>query len=728
MRAIADCAASLGSRFNLIFDPESRRVYQNTYGRFPGRPLQLGIAVELPDGREVSLPFRDAEEYFERVEYFPSLTGFIYRGIRPDLGLELSLSVCAPFYPRDAKLSTAPFYFLKATVQQLDERCCFAATVTEGRIAVSLDAGGDGGCRKLEDGFEYRVESSSEFREGDGVTEKKELGTVVRCHGLDGFELEGPNKIFLPFDLSESEEQSLNVLWTGWSEGAVLEVDGEPADFKYRSFFHSEEALADWARRNRHEIGEKCRFLDGLFREWSLGAATAHMSAMALHSFLANTWWAVRESGEDWFSVCDGSAGYHSAIDVEYNNALLYLNFWPELLDMLLSQWAGFEVEVSGKRQKGPKKASFLCHDMGAGHMVGRQVYPHSMEVEENCNYLLLMAARTFFTGDLQLLHRHLPLCRRLAAYIIDADCDGDGFPDTGTANTIDDAGAALQYSGGQTYLAVKAQAALWAMGELEELMAKRGSKSNSERWKVFAAKGIKTLQENGWIKDHYAVSIRRTTEGMVDPRSGEDLPEGELEGWDDYSIYTANGLLYLFMTNMKMPRWNHMRLAEDLQAAEKATRTPYGNAHASSSGCSVLFSQNLWRDYVAAYYGIDFLQKVEEYLDCQQMPDRRCGPAPYRDSSPENRGLFSPRGVTVFGAPVAAAGLRINRVEGEMHLAPVRRTLRAPLPALADWKAMRVPWVIAETRDGVTTVRITERDVLGGLKVHVVGAELEKT
>jgi hypothetical protein len=425
--------------------------------------------------------------------------------------------------------------------------------------------------------------------------------------------------------------------------------------------------------------------------------------------------------------VWEGSCYYHSTVDVEYNDGLIYFALWPELLDMLLVEWAEFELDAGQKFGSQWKDTSFLCHDMGASHMVGRQVYPHHMEVEESADYLLMLAARTFFTGDLKLAQKHIKMCRRLADFIVACDTTGTGFPDRGTANTIDDASPALQFGREQTYLAVKAQAALWGLAEVEDLISKKEN-NNAERWKAFASKSIKNLNEKAWIKDHFAVTLTRTTEGLVDPWSGEALPEGELEGWDDYSIYTANGMLYLFLANIKMPRWKQARFAQDIESAERATRTPYGSRHTAGADSTVWFSQNLWRDYVGAYLGIDMLNNVESYWDYQVLTGDNPKASLYYDTTPENNLNFYPRGATVFGAAMSAAGLKLNRLEGELQICPVRGTLRVPLLPLVDWEEMRAPWLTVRSREGVATARISNRDLLGDLTVQVTGAELEKT
>ena len=51
---------------------------------------------------------------------------------------------------------------------------------------------------------------------------------------------------------------------------------------------------------------------------------------------------------------------------------------------------------------------------------------------------------------------------------------------------------------------------------------------------------------------------------------------------------------------------------------------------------------------------------------------------------------------------------------------------MRVPLLPLADWKAMRIPVLTVTHRDGVTLARISERDLLDGLTLTILGAELE--
>jgi hypothetical protein len=722
MHVIADAAATLGSRFNLIFDPHEHCVYQHAYGDFRERRLDLTVGLKTPEGEVWALPFTGAAKHFPFVEQFSTLTAIEYRALHIGLWVELRVRIRAPFYPRDAKLSTAPVYYIDVEVKPMHRFRWMGSPspLKQGELVFELSGEGVG-FRPARNGFSYSFVSGAPAR----WKEQMPLSAAVDCwvESEDAGPC-GPSGLSRPFDISNGGPARMGAVWTTWAAEPVLEVFGEKTPFKYAQLFKSREQMVRWAQEERAEIEKRCNLLDAAFTDWSLGSSASNMAALALHSFLVNTWWTTRKDGRDWFSAWEGSCFHQSTVDVEYNDALLYFALWPELMEMLLDEWADFEVDGSETLGPDGKGSSFMCHDVGACHVVGRQTYNHHMEVEENTNYLLMLAAWTFFTGEVEKAAKKLPLARRLAEFVFRADTSGNGVPDKGVANTIDDASPAVQYGREQVYLAVKSQAALWAAAELEQKCA--GKDSQAERWRAFTSKSIKHVEEQAWLGDHYAVTLTRTTEGLTDPWSGKPLPPGELAGWDSYSIYTSNGLLYLFLAGLKMPRWSMNHLAQDVETANRATMTPYGGRHSSSADRIVWFSQNMWRDYVAAYLGVDLLNNVERYWDYQATTGDNWGGCLYYDTTEQNNLNFYPRGATVFGMPLSAAGLSLNRVEKELILKPLRPTLSVPLLPLADWAAMRIPVLTVEHREGVAVARVSERDLLDGLTLHVLGAELE--
>ncbi|MER3474016.1 MAG: hypothetical protein C4335_08275 [Armatimonadota bacterium] len=218
-------------------------------------------------------------------------------------------------------------------------------------------------------------------------------------------------------------------------------------------------------------------------------------------------------------------------MDVEYNNGLVYFAFWLPLLEKLLDEWTRFEMHDG--------VGSYLAHDMGARAQVGSQAYPHPMQVEENANDLPLLHAFWRWTGNLEPARRHHALCRRLVDYFEHSDTTGNGFPNEGVANTIDDASAAVQYAREQVYLAVKTLGACHAAAQIAKAL---GDSEWQTQCETLVKRIEETLDAQAWLGDHYAVCLERTAEGLRDPWTGEPL-HGELSGWDAYSIYTHQRL-----------------------------------------------------------------------------------------------------------------------------------------------------------------------------------------
>ncbi len=140
------------------------------------------------------------------------------------------------------------------------------------------------------------------------------------------------------------------------------------------------------------------RRFEKLIEQAPLDVAERHLLNQSFQNWLCNTFW-LRLHGENapvqqWFSVWEGSSFYHSALDVEYNVALVYLTLWPQLLAMQFPQWA------ERARPHTESGGCYLSHDLGEGKRAVSQAYPHAMEVEENADFLLLLQAYTHWTAD----------------------------------------------------------------------------------------------------------------------------------------------------------------------------------------------------------------------------------------------------------------------------------------------------------------------------------------
>ncbi|MGD9498628.1 MAG: glycoside hydrolase family 52 protein, partial [Armatimonadota bacterium] len=521
------------------------------------------------------------------------------------------------------------------------------------------------------------------------------------------------------------ETRTSRIIYIGWVDGPVQTVAGVPQRFKYRQFFDSPEALARSAFECWDEIEARCLQFERVIADASLPASLKQLLAFATHSYLVNTWWTTSPQGGDWFTVWEGCCQLHSTVDVEYNVAPFYLALWPDLLRMQLDEWVGHITD------------GVLSHDMGVGLEVNGMAYWHPMEVEENTNFVLLLHAYWHHSGDADTVRRHYERVRELLAWVLSADTDDDGFPEKGLYNTIDQGSPAIQYAPDQVYLAMRSLAACTAGAQMAELM---GEAEDAARWLARAQLTARTLAEQGWLDDHYVVALNQY--GQALPTGGEpvaapvedpayqDFPimdEGAgammgyepvgggyataqpLSGWDSYSIYTTNGLVYPMRSGLSLRGLDLERLRADLRAASGATMDEFGSPHTSHEN-NMWVSQNIWRDIAAAYLGIDYLDHTDRYWDLQHYINTRKYGAftdVYVYGSDSTSLDYYPRGVAAYGLIEALAGLQFDRVHGVVSLAPVRVPLRLPLTMFADWQAGTLPWLVIEGDPTAPTVRV---------------------
>ncbi len=180
---------------------------------------------------------------------------------------------------------------------------------------------------------------------------------------------------------------------------------------------------------------------------------------------------------------------------------------------------------------------------MGCLAYCGKQIYDHNMEVEENTNWVLMAYAHWRRTGIETVFREHRDVLRGFLDYLMASDTTGNGIPDQGVANTIDDASPAVQYGRDQIYLAVKTLAALDVGSEMLET----AGDADVAAYRARADLIRQVIAEKGWCGDHFPVVLDRSAQGLIDPWSGQEMT-GDVPGWDAAHIYTANGLALLDM------------------------------------------------------------------------------------------------------------------------------------------------------------------------------------
>lgn len=731
----------LGGRFNLLFEPYRRRVMHSAMGRFLDQPLNLEVGLIEPDGTARVLPFCEEGELLHNCEQFERVNSITYRGYSEKYRLKFEFNIHAVFWPQDESTCTLPAFFLEMRLNPAD-RVRWIRSKGERPDHVKLFLRLARPDTKIETGKTQPIEDWDELPQiamsyQASTRPQLNLPDMFRSTETAEWQVQAEERIVslnpeatvddtgrgLEIELPVTDVGSgikWRLVWGAHVSDPVLKVgiSGKPqeAGFRYASHWPDVDAVIASAMAERDAMLAKSRRFEKLIDGAALTASQRHLMTQSFQSFLSNTWWVDLPNGEDWFVSWEGSCYYHSTIDVEYNIAPLYLTVWPDLLAKQLRQWP------FGEKLHERSGGSFLSHDLGQGSEVTGQRYPHEMEVEENSNYLLMLQAYTRWTGDKTVVHEQADLVERLATYLQWTDVDGSGFPSEGTANTIDDASPAMQYSKKQTYLAVKRLAALKAAGDLLALADRESEKDFDSQ----VAGDAEKIMQAAWLGDHFAVCADKSAAGVMDAWTGRPLPYETLEGWDAYSIYTANGLLLPLMTGQ--PGFLPVdRVRKDVTNATRETMARYGCGHSSFESENLWVSQNIWRDCVGQYLNMDWPWLLaQRYWDMQVMSNTHAQSYGFVDTYVTNSLCFYPRGAVSFLYLLAQPRLVVDRLAAggpRVTIDPPRNMpQRWPLLALADWKAGKVPVCVVDSEGEVSVENETDPIVMLGSETEESG------
>lgn len=726
MQLMGDVLTVLGSRLGIGWDPKAGMACLIRHGVVPGALLEIKAGIVI-GGRTLVFPLTPEGDRFEFMDQGSTATTMTLGGVDPVSGVHAKLILRIPFRPRDAQLSTTPVIFFELNVERFASNFRWTGQhdgPSNGKIFLEF-AGEALTIEKY--GEDRNVAYNTSFMRPTGVgvdtALPQELFIIEELNCRDRLvAIQGQwngNRLEQEFSLHRGEHgPSLALAWCAYDE-PVLEVHGVRCPFHYTNQYGSIEDVAAWARTNADAVAKNSKRVDELMSAHNLGVTLDHLMSQTLHAWLANTWWVKRPDGQDWFSVWEGSCYFHSTVDVEYTQGPFYLSVWPELLEMELHQWPDFGkdgTECLGETGRG---TLFLSHDMGQFAVANQQCYPHDMEVEENVNYILLAYAHWRRTGRDAVILKHAGFMRKLLDFIVACDTTGNGIPNKGCANTIDDASPAIQFGSEQVYLGVKAMAAC----QVGRIMLEYAGEKSLEPYAAFAARALDTLEQHGWKDDHYVVTLTRSIDGIVNPWSGQVM-HGELRGWDAYHIYTANGLALLDMVNYETGL-SVERLQKDLTVATGKTLGKYGCRHTSYVDTDHIdlsvpglagsapqvgwVSMNMLRDIAAAYRGIDLLTMVERYWDWQLTTNTQ-RLASFFETFYGNNLHFYPRGVAIFGYLEAAAGFAFDAVVGAKRFSPLRGSMEIPLLTFANWEKGTAPKVVTTLEGNKLDYTIIEK------------------
>jgi len=700
MQLKCDAINVLGSRHGLLINPIRKSCGILRFDRFDSLPwLELRAGVRIGD-RELVLPLCGEGSGFGFHDQRLTPCTMVLMGVDAASGVKLKLTVATPFRPRDAAFSTIPVLGLRLEAEKIGGNFRWEPK-TEDPESVELFLEFCGADIQVtaeeQDAVTLRFDSVRASTE-NGTRSNPRTETVPqvdRIVGLTGG-LEGTT-FRRRVDLDGAERNCLDLAWCIYSN-PTLAVHSQLCPFKYAQRFADLAAVCAWARANPTALFDNARKVDGIVAQNNCSKSVNNLLAYTLHSWLIDTWWAVREDGRDWFSVWEGSCYFHSTVDVEYTQAPLYLALWPELLAIELDFWPEFSKD--GAKTLGDRGAGtlFLSHDTGSHATACGQDYHHEMECEETTNYLILSAVYHKRTGDDSLLHKHADVLEKYLLFLLACDTTGNGVPDQGVANTIDDASPAVQYGRCQIYLAVKCLGAFQAGAEMMTML---GKSKLADKCRDAADKIRALIQEKGWQDDHFVTLLEKSGQDVVDPWSGEKLELAEVPGWDAPHIYTVNGLVLFDMVGESLGI-DEACIREDLVNATQRCLREYGCVHtdfkfdrdnlpeamqglAGVSRNPGWISMNMLRDMAAFFRGIDLRYVADRYWEWQVVTNTQEAKI-FFETFKGNNLCFYPRGVAIWGYFDALAGLRINQVSDLDTTAPALLGIRVPRLYDADW------------------------------------------
>ena len=700
----------LGSRWTLTFRPRDQAVWASPLGRFYDQPFSLRVALVHGD-HAVGLPFDPAVTPAATLRQTLGPASLRFEAPQVCFGLDLAVDIVAPFYPQDELTSGIPVFLLDVRVTRSADGGVPLPDSLALEVAFLPRTTGSRACDERAVLFHTvfgpapdHVQGLAADETGDG-----QEGTVA-LWAAGAHEPSADGVFAIPL---RREQTAATFMLIGHAPGPVLRVHDVPHAFRYVERFPTVSAVADYVTGHEADLRAKTALFERCITASSLGASAVALISQGWQGYLTNTWWTapVDGRGASWFSVWEGNCLFHNTLDVEYHNAIALLLLWPDLLRQQLIQWAA-AVGDDGQ----------VPHDLGAVFTVQRtQAYPHPMPVEECCNLLLLFFAYWRFTDDWSLVEEHLDVVRRVTTALLAFDEDGDGFHESGTANTIDDAGPAMQFAPKQTYLAIKALAALDGVAAIAE---EAGDEPWARTCRERSAAGAATLDARAWEGTGYRVSLLNATDTAMNPWLGA-MHDGPLFDAAARSPWTTLGLLYHGLVDA-MPAVDLDRVRSDIVTALEACAGPWGSRHSSAEPVKGWISQNLARDIVAAYVGIDLLGEAARYWAFEQAQTTSGPGGAFVDTIGPTFLSYYPRGATAMGLLAAAAGLRLDRSAERLTLSPPRVPGRVPLLPLADWEHGKVPWATFRFVGGHLSVDFTHEDLVRA--VGDVNIEIEST
>ena len=693
-----------GSRFAVLTLPSAKQYRVHPLGTFHyfdwQKTDQVGISIgTCPQivtsetaligltvaGKTRILPFAEGEQFAKVSQSITPLTTCIVAS-DPQLGCTVTITFRSLFYPKDMAFSAAPAYRVDMEISGCD------GVEVEAFFGLPLM-----NATPIADGF--RSNEPIVFPDGIDHTgiDGLQFEQVIRSNGSSQQVRDGYALVSKKVLLNDGEDTVISFVHAGYIAQPTLNIRGDVRPFGYTAIWQNANEVAQWMDDKAAKIDANSHFFESTINDATLPQALKLLMATSFKGIAANAWWAT-----DWFSIMEIGA-YHSTLDVDFQLNLFFFQYWPELIRPMLDQWADYYIPGSG----------YMAHDVGQ-HLEAlgnRYGGPGSaMKVEENCNFILLLWHYWRCTADSDVVTTHFALVRELMDFLIASDTTGSGLPNQYCDNTNDWGSGLITASEEQSYHGVRMVMAYSAAAQ----MAEHANQPETAALASNKAEQLTATLNAGWLGDHYPISLSSP------------------DSFQHYSMWTAHGLLYPLRSGLETTL-DLEKSKIDLISSTARTLREHGSAH-SSADFRGWQTQNLWRDCVAAYLGVDHSHLLPRYVGhgeyvsyedttilevanelmvvpgsvAEHQHAAQTHAAPMIDGHP--------RPACAFGLPYALAGLQYDAVAGTLSASPVSFPLRIPLTHLADWDRKTVPWLNC-------TRSIPNQD--GGFKAEVISAEL---
>lgn len=424
---------------------------------------QLRFYVQAGHSEKEGFYFSDLDSYFGMQELDIGCTDIILRGTQSSQ-LDIKLTIKSPISEvkslsddESLKIGHTPHFYIDIEVTNR------SSYTQKTKIFVGFD-------------FKKKLRANESniifLDEGKNALSKSETKIGLRNIGselfiFNGDEEEGFCGFLLEKEMNSEELIKGHFIYAGFVEEDVFvnKIDTERPKlmkFYYTKWFESIDQVLDYAETHREKNIRKNEQFEKRLCPSFLSDREKQVIALAFRTYMANTWLLADKDGNAEFYVGQGNFGIISPLDVGMETAIIAILF-PWMLKLQLLEWKRY-LTVSDETGY-----FYLKNDMGYDQEAGYSFYEEKGKkklkkivksaspkpVENNCNFMILLAFYYYLTEDKQTLEEMYATVFKLALANKKRGFRNTGIAETDLCTTYDVMGA-LHKPSLNTYLALK--------------------------------------------------------------------------------------------------------------------------------------------------------------------------------------------------------------------------------------------------------------------------------